>query len=94
MLITPAQRPPLGRAQEEVYVTVYASSLDPFPSEVRTYDVMGRMDLRREWKTKVLRGSRAVPAVRAPPPTGPRGSGGGHGTSATERHQRCHFLLG
>ena len=57
MLITPAQRPPLGRAQEEVYVTVYASSLDPFPSEVRTYDVMGRMDLRREWKTKVLRGS-------------------------------------
>jgi len=41
-------------AQEAVVVTVYGSSLDPFPGLIRTYDVMADMDLRETWELELV----------------------------------------
>ena len=46
--------PLYAHAQQPVYVTVYASSLDPFPGMIRTYDVLMEMDLRVEFQMEVV----------------------------------------
>jgi hypothetical protein len=41
-------------AQTAVNVTIYGSSLDPFPGHLRTYDVLTRIDLRSKWDALLL----------------------------------------
>ena len=41
-------------AQQPVYVSVYGSSLDPFPGMIRTYDVLMEMDLREQFQMEFV----------------------------------------